>query len=139
MAKSSTTFSKENPRPGPGRRKLTEAQAREARLQRAADYDYKKELAALFPIVTDQLAECLAKKGFKSGELVHVYETVRDTLHGKPAQTLQGPGGGPLVGSFAVLLASVDGTRGEKLVNHIEAVAITGGHNGNGNGAHEKL
>lgn len=129
-------FSKENPTPGPGRRRLTPEQKREARLKRAAEYDFKEECRALLPIATDQLLEQLAAKKFKTGELVRVSEMLRDSVHGKPAQTLQGPGGGPLVGSFTMLLATVDGAKVEKL--HDAALAHGNG-NGNGNGSHEKL
>lgn len=133
-----TSFSKQNPRPGPGRKKLTEEQLREARLKRAVDYDYKAHLRSLLPLATDQIEEKLVKKKFKEAELIRVSEMMRDTLHGKPAQTLQGPGGGPLVGSFTMLLATVDGAKVEKL--HADAVAHGSNGHGNGNGtAHEKL
>lgn len=128
-----TSFSKANPRPGPGRKRLTEAQKREARLKRAVDYDYKEHLRQLLPIATDELERRLIKGKLADGDLIRVSEMARDTLHGRPAQTLQGPGGGPLVGSFTMLLASVDGAKVEKL----HEAALSNG-NGNGNG-HEKL
>lgn len=110
-----TSFSKENPRPGPGRKKMTDQEKREARLRRAVEYDYKKELAALFPIAIDQLAKALDKGEFKKGDRLRAVEMIRDTLHGKPAQTFQSPGGGPLIGSFTVMLQQIDGAKVEKL------------------------
>ncbi len=110
-----TSFSKAHPRPGPGRRKMTEEEKRVARIKRAAEYDYKLECRALLPIATDQLQDELEKKKFKGVELMRVYETLRDTAHGKPAQTIQGAGGGPLVVSFTQILAQVDGGATEKI------------------------
>mgnify|MGYP001550644056 CR=1 FL=1 len=135
MAKSRTTFSKENPRPGPGRKRLTEEQKRLARLQRAVDYDYKAHLRSLLPIATDLIEKRLIAGTMEDSNVIRASEMMRDTVHGKPAQTIQGPGGGPLVGTFAVLLGTIDGAKVEKL--HGDALRAS---NGNGNGhSHEKL
>lgn len=116
---------------------MTEQQKADARAKRAVDYDYKEHLRRLLPIATDELESRLVKKKLSNGDLIRVSEMARDTLHGKPAQTIQGPGGGPLVGSFTMLLATVDGAKVEKL--HTDAVAQrSNGHGSNGNG-HEKL
>lgn len=111
-----TSFSKDNPRPGPGRKKMSEEEKRKARIQRAAEYDFKQECRAMLPIATDQLLEELSKGNLKKkGELLRVVEVLRDSVHGKPAQVVSGPDGGPLVFSFAQLVATVDGGKKEKI------------------------
>lgn len=111
----STSFSKENPRPGPGRKKMTDDEKRLARLKRAAEYDYKRECAALMPLALDQIAVELEKKKLGKNDLLRVFESMRDSVHGRPAQTLQGPDGGPLVVSFQQMVAKVDGGKVEKI------------------------
>lgn len=137
MPKTKTSFSKENPKPGPGRPRLSAEQKRAARLKRAVDYDYKEHLRSLLPIATDQLEKRLIKGQMDDSNVIRASEMMRDTVYGKPAQTIQGPGGGPLVGSFTMLLASVDGAKVEKLHSDAIAHAHTSS-NGHGNG-HEKL
>lgn len=138
MPRSRTTFSKENPRPGPGRKKLTEEEKRKARLQRAVDYDYKAELRALLPIAIDQIGERVAAGKMKDPDLIRAFSEVRDSVHGKPAQTIQGADGGPLMGTFVALLGQIDGAKVEKLTAPFTNGNGANGH-ANGNGSHEKL
>ena len=111
----STSFSKANPRPGPGRRKMTEEEKRQARIRRAVEYDFKMECRALLPLATDQLEKRLVAGRMKDTDALRALEILRDTVHGKPPQTLQAPGGGALTTSFSVILQQIDGTRTEKL------------------------
>lgn len=112
----STSFSKENPRPGPGRKKLSDEEKRKARLQRAVDFDFKQECRALLPLATERVAELLEKKReMKPADATRVFEVLRDSVHGKPAQAITGPDGGPLAFTFAQLVANVDGAKKEKI------------------------
>ena len=114
--RSKTTFGPDNPPPkSPGRPRMTEEKRREAALRRAVEYDFKLECQRLLPIAVDQVEKHLTKGHFKPRETVDVLETLRDSVHGKPAQTIQSPGGGPLVGSFTVMLQHIDGAKNEKL------------------------
>ena len=116
MARTKTTFGPGRPPPkSPGRPRLTEEQKRLARLKRAAEYDYKKELSLLFPIAIDQIAEAFNSGEFKGSDRLRAAEMIRDSVHGKPAQTIQGPGGGPLIGSFTLILKNIEAGKTEKL------------------------
>lgn len=109
------SFSKASPRPGPGRPKLTDEAKRLAMAKRAAEYDLKEECRKMLPLVTDGIIEGLEKGEFKGAARVHAMEALRDTAHGRPAQTIQGSGGGPLVITFTQLLGKVDGGKDERL------------------------
>jgi hypothetical protein len=117
MPRTKTSFGPDNPPPkSPGRPRLTDEAKRKARLQRAVDYDFKQECRAMLPIATDQLLDELAKGNLrKKGELLRTVEVLRDSVHGKPAQAITGPDGGPLAFTFAQLVASVDGGKKEKI------------------------
>jgi hypothetical protein len=131
---------------GPGTPKLTDEEKLKRRIQRAAAYDFKQQCRQLFPIAIDGLLEGMENGEFVGGDRVRVFEALRDTLHGKPAQVISGPDGGPIAATFAVMLASMNGAKAEKLVGPTAEVTVAdahpngngnGGHNGNGN--HEKL
>lgn len=94
---------------------MTEEEKRKARLQRAVDYDFKQECRALLPLATDRLEKRLSKDTMKDTDLLRSVELLRDSVHGKPAQALTGPDGGPLVFSFAQLVQNVDGAKREKI------------------------
>lgn len=94
---------------------MTEEEKRQARIRRAAEYDFKMECRALLPLATDQLERRLVAGRMKDTDALRALEILRDTVHGKPPQTLQAPGGGALTTSFSVILQQIDGTRTEKL------------------------
>lgn len=109
-----TSFKPGNPG-GPGAPKLSEAEKWKRRMQRAVDYDYKQACRALLPMVTDQLADRVEAGEMETGDLLRAHADLRDSVHGKPAQTIQGPDGGPLVGTFTVLLGKVAGKKHEEI------------------------
>lgn len=138
-----TTWKKGKPG-GPGRPRMTEEEKRKARMQRAIDYDYKQELRAAMPLAVDEIIRRLDKRSMKDGDLVRTFGEIRDSLHGKPAQVISGPDGGPLVGTFVAMLGQIDGAKAEKLTAPIAAAAekaqqVREAEGANGNGAHEKI
>lgn len=110
-----TSFSKDKPRPGPGRRKMTEEEKWKARILNAEKVDFKERCRALLPIATDQLAKRIEKGKMKDGDVLRATEVLRDSVHGKPAQAITGAGGGPLAFSFSQLVAHIDGAKVEKI------------------------
>lgn len=131
---------------------MTEEEKWKARMERAAAYDFKAHCRALLPIATDKLAAALERGKMSPGDIIRAQESLRDTVHGKPAQVLTaGAGdGGPLAGTFVAILAQLNGAKVEKLAEpvnvEVRQVANGNGSNGhaagngaNGNGAHEKL
>ena len=114
MPRTKTTWLKGKPG-GPGRPRKTEEEKRAARIRRAAEYDFKQECLAAMPIATDQLIADLEAKKLRGGELVRTVEMLRDSTYGKPPQTIQGAGGGPLIATFTGILQTIDVGKTEKL------------------------
>ncbi len=129
MPRSSTTFTKENPRPGPGRpgyghpKRIAKEAERKA-VEEVA-YDLKARLVAILPTVVSNIETIVAQAKKKAKEAknadaidgtlhVRLLDSIGDRLYGKPPQAITGSGGGPLLVSFTQLVDRVDGNKQEK-------------------------
>ena len=79
------------------------------------NYDIKAECLKLLPRALKECERILKDPSKKSqGLKVRIAEMLADRIYGRPSQAITGAGGGPLVHSFAQILAGVDGAEKEK-------------------------